>query len=704
MTVAYPPTRRDPVTDELFGVAVPDPYRWLEDADAPETVAWVKAQSELTANALAGPIRDRLRARLGEVYDYRRAYLPHRFGAGWFRIQNDGLQPHSVLVRSDAPMGTGRVVLDPNTLSDDGSASLASWTISEDERWLAYAVSDGGSDWHTVRIRDLTTGADLADTVRWVKFFRAELVGDGTALVYARFPAPDAASDPAPNRDQSLWVHRIGDDVANDTLLLAFPDAPDRMIAPAAVDGGRLLAIAVMPSSGKTNGLYVADAGLPGDPAAIGPIRRLVDRFDAQFEAIDRVGRELWLATDLDAPLGRILAVDLDAAAHGPGAGPASGAPLPPGWREVVPEGPDTLASASRVGDKLFVRYLHHACARVAVHDLASGAHRFDVALPGPGTADGFRGRPGDDATHFLFSSHVSPFTVYRCALADGAVTEVFAPTTPFDRSDLHSELVFATSADGTRIPAFVCWKGELVRDGARPTLLYGYGGFNVPMVPSFDTGLVPWLELGGVYVVAVLRGGGEYGRDWHEAGTLARKQNVFDDFAAVAEHLVATGITRAARLAVHGHSNGGLLVGASLVQRPDLFGAAVASVGVFDMLRYHRWTIGRAWASDYGTAEDPALLPVLLGYSPVHNARPAAYPPTLIVTADHDDRVVPAHSFKFGAALQHAQQGEAPVLLRIERQVGHGPGNLHKMLDERADIYAFLVEALGIGIHEDPR
>jgi prolyl oligopeptidase len=685
--IEYPPTRAGDHVDEIHGVRVPDPYRWLEDPDAPETRDWVRSQQALTAAFLATiPDRDRLRDRLEQIFDFERFGVPFRRGEQTFYFHNTGLQGHAVLFRIRAPGEAAEVVLDPNALSDDGTVGLASIALSRDGRWLVYAVSDGGTDWNTVHVRDLWSGEDLADEVRWVKFCVPQLLPDGSAFLYSRFPGlvvggphPPHASTEA-NRDHQVWLHRLGTHQDEDVLVYARPDHPDWTMSAEVHEEGNLVTIHASASAGDDNALFVAEI----DGATVGPVRPLVETFDAAHWPVTVVGRTLVVQTDWEAPRHRLVGIDLDR-------------PAREHWAELVPEGEDTLLGTARTGDRLFLRFLHHAHSRVAVHAL-DGRPEGSVPLPGLGTADGFGGRPEHRDTYFTFTSQVHPSTVYRYDLDTREVSLHFAPQVPFETGDLHTEQIFVTSRDGTKIPAFVSWKGDLVRDGTRPTLLYGYGGFNQSLLPAFRTSNVAWFELGGVFVSANLRGGGEYGRAWHEAGTGLRKQNVFDDFVAVAEHLVSTGVTSPSRLAVHGHSNGGLLVGAVLVQRPDLFGAAVPAVGVLDMLRYHRWTIGYAWAEDYGTADDPEQFKALYAYSPVHNAREQAYPPTLVVTADHDDRVVPAHSFKFGAALQRAQRGPAPVLIRIEERAGHGAAKpLAKVLDEDADVFAFLVRALGM-------
>ncbi|MEQ1569286.1 MAG: prolyl oligopeptidase family serine peptidase [Myxococcota bacterium] len=663
-------SRRDDTVDVHHGVPVADPYRWLEDPDAPEVVAWVDRQNRATEAFLAAvPERETIRARLRELVDYERYGAPVREGGAWFWFHNRGLQPHPVLCRAPSPDAPPVVVLDPNTLSDDGTVGLADWAVSRDGRWLAYATTSGGSDWNTIRVRDLHTGADGPDRVEWVKFATAAFLPDGSGFVYGRFPP---SSGTAANKHHQLWLHRLGTAQDQDTLVYDRPDQPEWVMSAGFTDDGRWMVVYTSPAASAVDALWVA----PIDPQGIGAVRPIATAHDGTYRCVGNVGRTLIVLTNALAPRGRVVAIEID---H----------PEPESWSTLVPEGPDKLLECTRVGDRLFCQYLHHAASRVVVYDLA-GARVTELTFPGTGATAGFAGHADDTETYASFTSYTAPTTVYRIPLATLIPVPHFVPRVSFDPGELHSEQIFVASPDGTRVPATLCWRGE--RTGPRPTVLYGYGGFDIPLTPQFSGMIVGWLEQGGVYVVANLRGGGEYGRDWHHDGRRERKQNVFDDFVAVAEHLVASGVTTADRLAIWGHSNGGLLVGAVMTQRPELFAAAVPAVGVHDLLRFHRWTIGWAWADEYGTVDDPELFPVLLKYSPVHNTRPARYPATLVMTADHDDRVVPAHSFKFGAALQHAQQGPAPILLRIETRAGHGASKpLTKQIDEYTDLWTFL-------------
>jgi len=675
--VAYPEARRGDVVDTYFGEAVEDPYRWLEDPDASETRSWITAQNALTRSVIDGvPDRQAIRDRLQELWDFEKYSAPSKRAGKYFWSYNSGLSNQSTFYVGDGPDGEGRALLDPNTLSEDGTVSLAETSVSPDGRFFAYATSDGGSDWQTWRVRDVETGEDGADLLEWVKFSGAWWAPDSSGFYYARFPAPEGGAELEDvNLNQALYFHELGQPQSEDTLVYSNPDEPEWGYDAEVTEDGQWLIIEIGQGTEEKNRVYVQS--LNGGP----PIR-LFDAFDAYYHFIGNDGGRLWFRTDRDAPRGRVVVADL--AEHG-------------AITEVIPESEATLRRASFVGGHLVAAYLEDAKSAVKVYTPA-GEHVRDVVLPGIGTARGFGGRQDDPETFFTFSSFTSPAEIWRYDVASGEASKLRSAAVAFDPSLYVTEQVFYESADGTRVPMFVSRRADVALDGTAPTLLYGYGGFNIPITPSFKVDRLVWMEAGGIYAVANLRGGGEYGADWHEAGTKLNKQNVFDDFIAAAEHLVAEGYTRPDRLAIEGRSNGGLLAGATLLQRPDLFGAALPGVGVLDMLRYHKFTIGWAWASDYGTSEESeAMFKYLRAYSPVHNAVPADYPATLITTGDHDDRVVPAHSFKFAAALQHAQSGPDPVLIRVETRAGHGAGTPTSMrLDELADRHAFLNYALG--------
>ncbi|MEQ1505258.1 MAG: prolyl oligopeptidase family serine peptidase, partial [Myxococcota bacterium] len=676
-----PVTRRDAsAVDTYFGTQVPDPYRWLEDPDSAETAAWVAAQNDVTSAWLAQvPQRGAIRDRLTALWNHERYGMPRKQAGKYLFEHNDGLQNQNELLVADAVTGEPRVALDANTFSADGTVPLASWGLSEDGRYLVYGTSDGGSDWNTLKVRDLAAGTDLPDTIAWVKFSEAAWSKDSAGFYYARYPEPKPGEEDAALANQAVYYHRLGTAQADDAKVLDTPDQPQFGYDFAVTDDGAFLVATVWQGSEERSRIWVRPAA--GGPSV--PWTRLLDAFDAMYAYVDHDGDKFWFWTDNGAPKGRLIEVDLR---H----------PEPAAWKTVLPEGDDLLQRVGAVGDRLFATYLHDAHSVVRMFDRA-GAPAGEVSLPGIGTVDGFDGEATDTETFFTFTSFTQPTQVFRYDLATDRVELFREPKVAFDPAAYTTEQVFVTSKDGTKLPMFVVHRKDLVLDGRQPTLLYGYGGFNIPSTPTFAVPNLVWLELGGVYAVANLRGGGEYGRDWHEAGTKLRKQNVFDDFIAAAEWLIGNGYTAPDRLAIHGRSNGGLLVGATLVQRPDLFGAALPAVGVMDMLKYHTWTIGWGWAADYGTSADsPEMFQALGAYSPVHNCRDAAYPPTMVLTADHDDRVVPGHSFKFAAALQHAQQGSAPILARIDTRAGHGAGkSIAMQIDERADMLAFLVRSL---------
>ena len=674
--LTYPTAPTADQVDDFHDERIADPYRPLEDSDAPETRGWIDAENELTAAILAEvPARAEIRARVAELWDHPRAAAPFRRGDRWFQMRNSGLQDQDVLWVADAPDAEGRVLIDPNELSAEGTTALSAIAVSEDGELVAYAVSDAGSDWRTWAVRRTDGGDDLPDRIGWSKFASAAWTHDGAGYFYGRYPVPpaDAAYD-APNRDMELRYHRIGDEPDEDRLVLARPDQPEWGFEPAVLDHGRMLTLNVWRGTDPENRVYVADLTDGVDAATARP---LLDEADASYLPIEAIDGTLYLHTDLDAPKGRIVAIDV----HDPSQ-----------MREVVPEGPDAIVMVRLVAGRLAVVTLHDAHHRLAIHDL-DGTHVADVGLPGIGTVEGLAGEPDDDELFLTFMTFAAPATVLGVRMDDASVRELRPPSLAWDPAEYVTEQVFVTSADGTRVPLFLSHRRDVSANGAVPTLLYGYGGFQVSIGPIFKPEWLAWMERGGLLAVASLRGGGEYGRDWHDAGRLANKQNVFDDFAATARWLAASDWTDASHIGISGRSNGGLLVGASITQNPELFGAAVAEVGVMDMLRFHRFTIGWGWTSDYGSADDPEQYRWLRAYSPLHNVRPGVvYPPTLVTTGDHDDRVVPGHSFKFAAALQAAQAGDGPVVIRIDTDAGHGVGKpVSKLVDERSDVLAFL-------------
>ncbi|MBX3010918.1 MAG: S9 family peptidase [Caldilineaceae bacterium] len=676
--LSYPSSRRADTVDVLHGVAVPDPYRWLEAIDADETKAWIDAQNALTATYLAQvPQREAIRQRLTALWNYERYGIPFRRGNRYFFTRNNGLQNQAVLYWTAALTAEPQVLLDPNQLSADGTVALNGYAISEDGQLLAYGLSTAGSDWAEWRVREVATGSDRADRLQWIKFSSAAWTHDHQGFFYGRYDAPTAGETYKDvNYFQKLYYHQLGTPQSADRLVYARPEQKEWSFGPVVSDDGRYLIIYVTRGTFRQNGIFYQDLQ---DPAS--PIIELCNDFDAAYDFIGNDDTRFYFQTDRGAPRSRVVAVDIQ---------------QPDQWQAVLPESNDSLRSVSLFGDQLIATYLHNAHSLVK-RFRKDGALIDEVALPGIGSVAGFGGHQTDHETFYAFTSFTSPGAIYHYDIATGKSQSFHQPELDFDPAAYETKQIFYTSKDGTQVPMFLCYKKGITLDGTHPTYLYGYGGFNIPQTPSFSSSILVWLEMGGVFALANLRGGGEYGKAWYQAGTLAQKQNVFDDFIAAAEWLIAQGYTSTPKLAIGGGSNGGLLVGACLTQRPDLFGACLAAVGVLDMLRFHKFTIGWAWVSDYGDPEDAAAFQTLLAYSPYHNTHPdTAYPATLITTGDHDDRVFPAHSFKFAAALQAAQGGSAPVLIRIETKAGHGAGKpIAKLIAEVADRWAFLIDVL---------
>jgi prolyl oligopeptidase len=624
--------------------------------------------------------RDAIRRRLTELWDYEKVLPPTRRGDRWFVLHNDGLQNQHVLSTMDGPDGERRVVLDPNSWSADGTVSLAGARVGPGADRLVYGISRGGSDWNEWRVLDLDTLDETGDVVEWVKFSLPAWLPDGTGFLYSRYDAPSGNALEDVNRNQRVRLHRLGTDQAADVLVYERPDEPEWGFDADFTEDDRHLVMRVWRGTDPRCAYFYRRADAWEEPFV-----ELLADWDAAYTFLGNDGDRFYFHTDHAAPRGRVIAIDLDR-------------PDPASWVELIPEREDTLEAVTLAGDRLIATYLRDAHSVVRVHRL-DGTYERDVPLPSIGTAAGFTGRRDDTASYFVFTSFTTPGEVHRYDLETGETTLWFRPSIGFDPDGFETTQSFVTSGDGTRVPVFLCHRRGLGRSNPAPTYLYGYGGFNIPMTPSFSPSILAWMERGGVYAQACLRGGGEYGQEWHLAGTKARKQNVFDDCIATAEWLVAEGWTTPAQLVLAGGSNGGLLVGACMTQRPDLFAVCLPSRGVLDMLRFERFTIGWAWTSDYGTVEDPDDLAALLAYSPLHNLRPGtSYPATLVTTADHDDRVVPSHSFKFTAALQAAQAGDAPVLIRVETDAGHGLGTAtSKLIEEGADVQAFARHIVGL-------
>ncbi len=682
----YPETRTDDVVDAPFGEEVADPYRWLEnDVRTDEEVAdWVARENAVTNAFLAKlPGRDAFKARITELMDYERFGLPTEKGGHYFYTRNDGLQNQNVLYVRDGIDGEARVLIDPNDWSDDDATALAGYAITEDGGKLAYLIQDGGSDWRTVKVLDVATGDVLDDTVEWVKFSALDWAKDGSGFYYSRFPATgEGETFQALNTNHKVYFHRLGTDQSEDTLVYATDDRPELNHFAQVSNDGRYV---IVTSSSGTDDRYevtLIDRDYPdAEPMT------LVGGFENNFSYVGNIGSVFYFVTDDDAPLKRVVKTDITT--------------NDPMWHTVIPESEQTLDGVSLVGGKLIVSYLVDAKSKIEVYGL-DGTSLGDVELPGIGSADGFGGEPDQSETFYSFSSYNRPSTIYRYDVASGESTVWAQPEVSFDPDDFVVEQKFYTSKDGTRVPMFLVRSKAVAESGeAVPTLLYGYGGFDISLTPGFSASRLAWIEAGGAYVVANIRGGGEYGKAWHDGGRLNNKQNVFDDFIAAGEYLIAEGITPEDGLAIQGGSNGGLLVGAVTNQRPDLFAAGNAAVGVMDMLRFDKFTAGRYWVDDYGYPSKEADWKVLRAYSPYHNIRSGVdYPALLVTTADTDDRVVPGHSFKYTAALQAADLGDKPQLIRIETRAGHGSGKpTDKAIEEAADVLAFLAAFTGLDL-----
>jgi prolyl oligopeptidase len=682
-TIAYPSARAGAVVDDYHGTRVADPYRWLEDTGSPETAAWIRAENALTASFLSDvPARAQIKARLTQLWDFERWDVPEREGERYFFTRNKGLENQSVLYWTDSLEGEPRVLLDPNALSKDGTVALAGTQVSDDGKLLAYGLSRAGSDWQEWRVRDVATARDLPDLLQWIKFSGASWTKDGKGFYYSRYDEPKSGEElKGANHYQKLCYHKIGTPQSEDAIVCRDDVHKEWGFSGQVSEDGKFLIISVWKSSDSKNQVFFKS--LTHEES---PILELIKGFEHGWDFLGNEGSVFFFRTDDAAPRSRVVAIDTRGFASG-GVAPV---------REVVPEAQEAIQGVSLVHDQLLVSYLKDAHSLVRAFDLSGKLVR-TVELPGLGTASGFGGKKTDKETFFEYTDYTTPPVVYRLDLETGKSTVWRRPTVNFDLTAFESRQVFYDSKDGTKVPLTIVSKKNLPLDGKNPTLLYGYGGFNDSETPWFSKSTIVWLEMGGVYAVANIRGGGEYGEPWHRSGMKAHKQNVFDDFIAGAEWLIAHGYTRSSRLAIEGASNGGLLVGACVTQRPDLFGAALAQVGVLDMLRFHKFTIGWAWIDEYGSSDDPEEFRFLRAYSPYHNVKPGTrYPAVLVATADHDDRVFPAHSFKFAAALQAAQAGPAPILVRIETDAGHGAGTpVSKEIDEVADKFAFLSAVL---------
>lgn len=678
----YPTTKKIEHVDEYSGVKVPDPYRWLEDDNSDETKAWVAEQNKVTNGYLTSILyRDQMKKRIEEVYNYPKLSAPFKNNDYFYYYKNDGLQNQSVLYRKKGLDGKEELIMDPNKLAADGTTRLAGFILSKDGKYAAWGISKGGSDWQNYFVRDMTTMKDLPDTLDWVKV--SGIAWQGNGFYYSRYPAPEKGAElSGKNENHQVWYHKAGTAQSQDELIFEDKANPQRFHQLVVSDDERF------------SFLYVADRGKGFDGNALlyrdsktgdktfKPIVQEVGKYS--YGILDNIGDKLLLVTNDDAPNMKIIQFD-----------PAS--PAKSSWKTVLPEKPEPLGDVSTAGGKLIVSYLKDVTTRVYVHTL-EGKFLNEVKLPGLGTSSGFSGKKEDKFTFYTFASFTTPPTIYRYDIATGTSTIFNKPNVAFNPSEYETKQVFYPSKDGTKIPMFIVHKKGVKLDGNNPTLLYAYGGFNVSETPYFNATLVPWLEQGGVYAMANLRGGSEYGEKWHEAGMRFKKQNVFDDFIAAGEYLIKEKYTSSQKLAIRGGSNGGLLVGAVINQRPDLFKVAIPQVGVMDMLRFHKFTIGWNWIAEYGSSDSTADFKNLYAYSPLHNLKSGLnYPATLVTTADHDDRVVPAHSFKYAATLQEKYKGNNPVLIRIDTNSGHGSSNTAKSIELISDIYCFIFNNMGV-------
>ena len=676
----YPISRQDDIIDVYHGVEVRDLYRWLENPDSEETQAWIKAQNKLTFDYLANiATRKSLNQRLTELWNYEKYSTPFKEGDRYFYFKNDGLQNQSVLYTLKDLNDEPKILLDPNTLSTDGTVALCGLAISKNAQYLAYGISTSGSDWVEWKVRNIETKEDLSDHLKWIKFSGASWTHNHQGFFYSRYDEPNETTKlEDTNYYQKLYYHRLGTTQEEDVLIYQRRDQKEWGFNGRVSEDGKYLIINVWRGTDPKNLVFYKDL-----EDSNSPIIELINNFEASYGFIDNDGSTFWLRTNLNAPKKRIIAIDINS-------------PSRDNWQEIIPETEDTLDGVSILNNQFVCDYLKDAKSVVKIFDIKGNFIR-EVDLPDLGIVGGFGGKKYDTKTFYSFANFTTPSTIYHYDMVTGKTTLFRQPKVDFNPQDFESKQVFYTGKDGTKIPLFITHKKGLKLDGTNPTYLYGYGGFNVSLTPSFSIGNIVWMERGGVYAVPNLRGGGEYGEEWHQAGMKLNKQNVFDDFIAAAEWLIQNNYTSHQKLAIGGGSNGGLLVGACMTQRPELFGAVLASVGVLDMLRFDKFTIGWAWCPEYGSPENEAEFKALYAYSPLHNLKAkTSYPATMIITADHDDRVVPAHSFKFAAALQNAHQGNNPVLIRIETKAGHGAGKpTKKMIQEISDKWAFLIDNL---------
>lgn len=689
--IQYPPTAKVDTVDDYHGTKVADPFRWLEAIESPAVANWIKSQNAVTMPYLeALPGRDIFKNRITALYNYARTSAPFYEGGRWFYVKNSGLQRQSVWYSARTLDGAEELVIDPNVLSPDGSVALSGFIPSPDGKVFAYGQSEGGSDWVTFYVRDFATKRNTADTIRWSKFGGPSWTADGKGFFYSRFPTPPKGEElKAKLEHHALYYHRLGTPQSADVKVYERPDNPSWFVFGGADETGKYLFVLTSRGTDK-NELYIADLGDPMQPNVSAPMRPVVTGHDGNYFPLGVANGRLYLQVDKDAPRRKIVSTPV-------------ATPEPTNWKTVIPEGSAAIQGASLIAGRLGVLSLQHVASVVRLYSLDGTLER-DVPMPGLGSASGLLGRFDRPELFYVYTSPLSPNTVYVYDSKTGASRPFNAPKLTFDPALFTTERVFFMSKDGTRVPMFLTHRKDMVKNSQNPTMLYAYGGFSASETPHFRPDVIAWVEQGGIYAVAHIRGGGEYGEAWHEAGMFEKKQNVFDDFIAAAEYLIAEKYTSAPKLAINGGSNGGLLVGAVMTQRPELYGVAVPQVGVLDMLRYHQFTGGAAWATEYGAASDPKAFQYLRAYSPLQNIKPnVCYPATLVTTADHDDRVVPSHSFKFTAALQEAQTAapacSRPILIRVEAQGSHGYRPLDREIAELADIWAFTGQHTGMTV-----
>ena len=674
----YPETKREVVVNTFHGVEVSDPYRWLEDDVRinEEVAAWVEEENKVTRAYLDTiEVLPTIKSKLTTVWNYPKHGSPFHRGDRWFQYRNTGLQNHSVIYTGDSPANINEVLLDPNTFSEDGTRALSMCSPSPHGTYLTWGVSDAGSDWSVWHSKNLQTGEDLQEVLQDIKNASPSWLPDESGFYYSRYPNSDSDGHLETTDGSELWFHKIGTMQSKDIRIWSDTEHPDRFYGASVTKDGGWLVVSVNKGTSSNNALLIKG---PNDTK----LRWLLTEFDASYRLIGGIGNKLWFKTDDGAPKGKIVSATIEKEQVT--------------WEEVIPEQNNILRGADLVGGKITATWLEDASTKATVHSLG-GKELYTIAIPGIGTAGGFAGQNDDTSVYWSYSSYNYPPSIFTLDLDSGDTSLFWKSTFPVDLSDLVVSRKFVESSDGSKVPLFIVSHKETKLDGNNPVLLYGYGGFDISILPYFSASRVVWMKMGGVYAVACIRGGGEYGRDWHEAGMLANKQQVFDDFIACGQWLIENKWTSPPKLAIQGGSNGGLLVGACMTQRPNLFGACLPAVGVMDMLRFPLFTVGWAWTSDYGSPDDPKMFPILYGYSPYHNLRKGiSYPATLVTTGDTDDRVVPGHSFKFAAALQEAHVGSNPVLIRIETRAGHGAGKPTALrIEEAADVYAFLFKAL---------